>query len=1132
MSKWKVYISSTFRDLKDFRKELINLFQNQLKNNFELCEIMERMFDDGTYTPYIEDCVEAVLESDIYIIILGNKIGSFPPDEQRTYTEIEIDTALSNDKKIFCLHLEEFDEAEIDNKNKHKELLAKFKGRPSHTFMDAKDLRSALYEFLIQFTSESPVNTKNPYKGLASFDVDDGDYFFGRNAEIESCIKKIVMSGGNFFVSVIGNSGTGKSSFVKAGIMFRLEHKKEYGFSERSQIIVTPTSEPFTNLKYQMQLQGISVDDVLNLNSESSDLILFFDQFEEVITQCHSPEALEERKHLFEFLDALTGNQNTKSRVLVICAFRSDFLSQLTNFDFIKSHQYLFPISSLDYKVHTDNWKQSMTKIITKPALKNGVVIENELVEQMLEQIKEVDGSLPILQFTLERIWNKETIADRRISSTEFNKLSEGKGISGIIETHAENVIKDITNNGRNKEREAILKTIFVNLVEVNENLNDIKRTVSKDELFSKLKQHPQQVVKIVFETLVSEKSRLLNISQEKDESINVGIIHEELIRKWGRLKSWIDERREALETGKRITLNITAYKKGEEDLYSRKQVKRAKQWQMNNPDLASEEIDSFLLNSQRKNNKALYEGSGMVILTAILITIVILAWVQPAIQERDFLDIIEKNHPNLSRKIQEVGVLDSLRVLTINSTNYSALNGNLKFFGNLKSLIVDGNGVAMQQLSIVENIKNPTSLDSLTIYNNEALTGLAGIEKLTALNSLKIGNNEALTSLAGIENLTALNSLMIYHNEALTSLEGIEKLTALNSLDIYDNEALTSLEGIEKLTSLNSLTIANNNSLTSLAGVEKLTDLSSLTISKNNSLTILAGIENLTALNSLKIYQNDSLSALEGIEKLTALNSLGISHIDVLTSLAGIEKLTALDSLIIYNNDSLTSLASIEKLTAINSLTISRLSALTSLSSLENLTALNSLEIYNNEALTSLAGIENLTALNSLVIWGNGALISLEGIENLTALNSLEIYSNDGLTSLAGVENLIALNSLEIYGNGALTSLEGIENLTALNSLHIYGNGALTSLEGIENLTAITSLTISNNASLTSLAGIQNLTALNSLEIANNGALTPQDGIELYRLTNLDKLIVNKTIVPEIDKIKQNNPGIEIVFR
>ena len=95
---------------------------------------------------FVDDCVEAVLSSDIYIIILGNKTGSYPPDEDRTYTEIELDTALSNDKKIFCLRLENFDESEIDNKAKHNQLLDKFKGRPIHTFKDLTELKNVLFE--------------------------------------------------------------------------------------------------------------------------------------------------------------------------------------------------------------------------------------------------------------------------------------------------------------------------------------------------------------------------------------------------------------------------------------------------------------------------------------------------------------------------------------------------------------------------------------------------------------------------------------------------------------------------------------------------------------------------------------------------------------------------------------------------------------------------------------------------------------------------------------------------------------------------------------------------------------------------------------------------------------------------
>lgn len=154
MSKWTVYISSTFKDLRNYRADLITLFQNQLKDSFELSHIMERMFDDGSYTPFVEDCVKAVIASDIYIIILGNKTGSFPPNEERTYTEIELDTALNNEKRVFCLRLEQFNENEIDNKEKHDAILDKFLGRPIHRFNDSLSLRNALYEFLFQFASQ------------------------------------------------------------------------------------------------------------------------------------------------------------------------------------------------------------------------------------------------------------------------------------------------------------------------------------------------------------------------------------------------------------------------------------------------------------------------------------------------------------------------------------------------------------------------------------------------------------------------------------------------------------------------------------------------------------------------------------------------------------------------------------------------------------------------------------------------------------------------------------------------------------------------------------------------------------------------------------------------------------------
>lgn len=1031
MSKWKVYISSTFRDLKDFRAELINLFQNQLKNNFELCEIMERMFDDGTYTPFVNDCVEAVLESDIYIIILGNKIGSFPPHENRTYTEIELDTALTHDKKIFCLHLNEFNEAEIDNKEKHNELLGKFKGRPIHAFKDAKDLKTSLYEFLIQFTSESPVNKKNPYKGLASFNVDDGEYFFGRDAELESCIKKICTSSGNFFVSVIGNSGTGKSSFVKAGLMYRLKHKKEFGFSERKQIIVTPANEPFTNLKYQMQLQGVSIDDVLNPNSETPGLLIFFDQFEEVITQCHSLEAQEERKQLFEFLDALTNNQNKHSKVLVICTFRSDFLSQLANFHFIKSYQYLFPISSLDYKVHADNWEQSMTEIISWPALKNGVVFEKELVEQLLQQIKEVDGSLPILQFTLERLWSKDTIGDRRINSTEFNKLSEGKGISGIIETHAENVVKSITKKGQDKEREAILKTIFVNLVEVNQNQNDVKRTVSKVEIFSILKQHPEQTVNDVFEILVSEKSRLLNIGQDKDDTINVGIIHEELIRKWERLKGWINERREALETKKRILLDIAAFKKGEEGLYGRTQLKRANQWKTNNPDLVNEEINTFLLKARRSNNNSLYKYSGITLLAAALITIVVLVLVQPAIQKRDFEKILSKNFPELNNNCNNVGGCKFLAKLIINQANSSFLDENIKFFNNITHLEI--NGSTFIDLAFFQNIKYPNKIDTLTISNNNSLESLKGIQGLKSLTSLSIENNKSIKNLEGIQELKSLNSLAIISNDSLESLKGIQNLKSLTSLRIFSNQSLKGQEDIPLPQSLTTLTIEANDKIINFDEIAELQSLSSLAISYT-TFKDLKGIQVLKSLSSLALSWNFNLESLEGIKELRSLTSLTFDNCNIFMSLEGIHSLNSLNSLKIGPNYNILSFQDLHLPITITSLSIEGFVNLQSLIGIKELKFLTSLSINNNNSLKSLNGIQELQSLTTLKINGNNDLESIESIKELKTITSLTISNNKKVQNFGSIKNLKSLKELELtelnYSPEILYELKNLEKI------------------------------------------------------------------------------------------------------
>jgi hypothetical protein len=188
MPKQKVYISSTFRDLKEYRATLKGLFETLLKGSFELTNIMELMYDDGSMTPFVTDCVNAVNDCDIYIIILGNKVGSFPPGETRTYTEIEFDTASAANKSRFLLKLATFDESQIDNKEKHDEILKKFEGRASHLFSNVTDFELGFFRivspFLAPIISPEKINKVFDYDKIYYCDRSNQNLIFDQNSKI------------------------------------------------------------------------------------------------------------------------------------------------------------------------------------------------------------------------------------------------------------------------------------------------------------------------------------------------------------------------------------------------------------------------------------------------------------------------------------------------------------------------------------------------------------------------------------------------------------------------------------------------------------------------------------------------------------------------------------------------------------------------------------------------------------------------------------------------------------------------------------------------------------------------------------------------------------------------------------
>jgi len=971
------------------------------------------MFDDGSYTPFVKDCIAAVTGCDIYIIIQGNKIGSYPPGEKyRTYTEIELDTALKESKKIFCLRLTEFNTEEIDDKIKLNQILAKFDGYPQHRFSTQIELELSIYECLIPFASLNPVTTTNPFKGLAAFEPTDGAYFYGRRQEIDNCLKMIFSKQKNHFISVIGNSGVGKTSFVQAGILYKLKNEPHWGFSDYIQVVVNPGNQPYSNLLFQLHKNGLTHESLLPIENNSVHFVLFLNQLEEIITQCTDNAAIKEREQLFELLDKLAAGNNG-DRCIIIASFRSDFISQLANFDFIKQYQVFFPLSSLDYRIRAAEWEEAISDIITRPAMENGVTIESQLVKQLMKEIKDVEGSLPILQFTLQQLWNADTIKDGIITVAEYVTLSGEKGMSGIIEKHAENVIKRITLDGTSGENVAILKSIFINLVEVNSSLLDVKKTVSKSDLLKKLNKYPPEKVNVILEDLIQKDSRLLVVTGAT-EAAKIDIIHEVLIRKWDRLANWINERRNALLIRETLLGNIAEWKTNDTDpelLYSPGRLQVIKEWQEQNTDLSDDTIKTFIAASEQKKdliykayllkdvdawhkmnrqNKYLYRGKQLMELKG---------W---AVNNQGSIDTLVKAFiagANRKHRLIVTQVVVLFFAIAIGISGWIYLNKKKAY----EELCV--NSPVMQLWRKSHPGADPSKAYFITINNENYLNYLSCFDALT---SIQIISTNTQIALSGIKDQNRLRSLSLLNEFSIGDLKGIERLTSLDSLKLSAQRI--NLEGIKNARNLTYLKITAVDSLVGLSEVGSLKKLTYLALELSEKTTPFHFLKDCPSLSTLNISSGESLNII-GINEIKSLKHLTISC------------------------DSLENITELQKMDKLESINLERLRSFNSVGDFKNCKRLLSLTLNDLQDLNSLSGIESFVLLRRLNLSELGRLTELKGIDQLKKLNTLSIdaknISRIELEQLA----LLPISKLQLYNPN---NLDFIKSLTLLDSLEI----------------------------------------------------------------------------------------------
>jgi len=386
----------------------------------------------------------------------------------------------------------------------------------------------------------------NPYKGLRSFSEADADDFFGRETLVQQLLARL-SEGGDLsrFLAVIGPSGSGKSSVVKAGLIPALRRGGLLGSENWFYVDLMPGPNPFEELEAALLRVAVNppaslLDQLRNgnrglirsinrilPNDSSVELVLVIDQFEELFTLVKS----EEERALF-LNNLVTAILDERSRVRVVITLRADFIDRPLRY--VDFGELIQRRNELVLPLTPDELEQA----ILGPAGRIKLRVEAGLVSAILLDLGEQPGTLPMLQYALTELFEQ-----RKGNTLTRNSYQNIGGVLGALGRRAEEVFNTLDENDRSFARQ-----IFLRLVTLGEGVEDTRRRVLQTELENLTPDHRQQTTVGGRLSAVIEafgKARLISFDNDPiTRSPTVEVAHEALLREWSRLRDWLDESR------------------------------------------------------------------------------------------------------------------------------------------------------------------------------------------------------------------------------------------------------------------------------------------------------------------------------------------------------------------------------------------------------------------------------------------------------------------------------------------------------------------------------------------------------------------------------------------------------------
>jgi DNA-binding SARP family transcriptional activator/WD40 repeat protein len=380
-----------------------------------------------------------------------------------------------------------------------------------------------------------------PYPGLLPYDLDDADGFFGRDGDVVECLRRLGEQG---VLAVVGPSGGGKSSLVRAGVAAALAR------GGRRVVIVTPDSD---------------LDDALGTAvARGVAPVLVVDQCEEAVAFDRDPAAAA------RFFAALAAHAE---RGDLVVALRADRLGDLA------AHPAFARVVERGLYLLRGMDERDLRAAIEGPARQAGLLLEPGLVDLLVRDVEGEPGALPLLSHALRQSWHQREGRTLTVASYQASG-----GIRGSVAQSAEQIYEQAADLQR-----PILRDLMLRLVIPNPEGEPVRSRVPR-RLLSTDADHERLIERLVSARLVTA-----------DEDV-VELAHEAIARAWPRLRGWLDDDSEGQRVWRHLAVASSGWEamgQPDSELYRGARLAQALEWRERRPDALNASERAFLDASQ-----------------------------------------------------------------------------------------------------------------------------------------------------------------------------------------------------------------------------------------------------------------------------------------------------------------------------------------------------------------------------------------------------------------------------------------------------------------------------------------------------------------------------------------------------